>query len=292
MDELRHLKESSEELQHFAAETRATLRAKADLAAQERALRHLQDLQATVAQKVDLGAFVTLQDSMLIAESNIEGLQSSMNLKADSSVTDAHERQLEAFAEALMQKTDMEQFMQLQSELCATESSLETLTTRVGEKADLQEQERMARKLQELGNNLHGKTDLVTFNSMEKSFQKVQFIAHEADSFMRTGVQVSDFRQMKEDMTTLFSVLDEKADVSTLQQLEAELGSTGERVHYVENDLEVRRREEAEMKSKVQTLSVKAQHLEDLSHILVTTKADVHAVPHLHETVLQEFPED
>jgi hypothetical protein len=288
-EELRMLKDSSEEMQQFSYDTKAAMKNKADLSSHERALRQLQELQANCANKVDIELFKMLQDSVLIAESNIEGLQNAVNYKAGTSVTDQHTRQIEQIGELLSQKTEEEQTIQLQSELSATETNVEALQRKMHDKADLQDHERHERMLQDLTNSLHGKTDLVSFKKMEKSYQKVYEIAMQAESFMRDGVQVTAFEQMKENLQALYQMMQEKADTSALVSTEKELENVVDRMHHAEADLKVRRAQEAEMKANVQKLMEKSKHLSELSHILVSTKADATNVPHLHDNVLEEI---
>eukprot|EP00929_Paragymnodinium_shiwhaense_P123998 TRINITY_DN9871_c0_g1_i2.p1 TRINITY_DN9871_c0_g1~~TRINITY_DN9871_c0_g1_i2.p1 ORF type:complete len:371 (+),score=124.72 TRINITY_DN9871_c0_g1_i2:60-1172(+) len=270
LDEIRNIKDGADEMSQLMTEVQASLRNKADLSSHERALRQL-------------------QDSVLIAESNIESLQNAMNYKAGTATTDQHTRQLEQIAEAITQKTDVDQTLQLQSELCAVESSVEMLSNKMHDKADLQDHEKHGRILADLTNALHGKTDLVSFATMEKSFQKVQEIAMQADYYMKAGVQVTEFQQVKEDLRELCNLVEQKAEQTQLNSVENDLQLESQRIDSCLADLEVRRQEEAELKGSVRMLSTKSASLEQLSHLLVATKADATNVPHLHERVLDDI---
>eukprot|EP00929_Paragymnodinium_shiwhaense_P123997 TRINITY_DN9871_c0_g1_i1.p1 TRINITY_DN9871_c0_g1~~TRINITY_DN9871_c0_g1_i1.p1 ORF type:complete len:390 (+),score=130.94 TRINITY_DN9871_c0_g1_i1:60-1229(+) len=289
LDEIRNIKDGADEMSQLMTEVQASLRNKADLSSHERALRQLQELQATCANKTDMEMFKMLQDSVLIAESNIESLQNAMNYKAGTATTDQHTRQLEQIAEAITQKTDVDQTLQLQSELCAVESSVEMLSNKMHDKADLQDHEKHGRILADLTNALHGKTDLVSFATMEKSFQKVQEIAMQADYYMKAGVQVTEFQQVKEDLRELCNLVEQKAEQTQLNSVENDLQLESQRIDSCLADLEVRRQEEAELKGSVRMLSTKSASLEQLSHLLVATKADATNVPHLHERVLDDI---
>eukprot|EP00929_Paragymnodinium_shiwhaense_P123999 TRINITY_DN9871_c0_g1_i3.p1 TRINITY_DN9871_c0_g1~~TRINITY_DN9871_c0_g1_i3.p1 ORF type:complete len:284 (+),score=98.04 TRINITY_DN9871_c0_g1_i3:60-911(+) len=156
-------------------------------------------------------------------------------------------------------------------------------------KADLQDHEKHGRILADLTNALHGKTDLVSFATMEKSFQKVQEIAMQADYYMKAGVQVTEFQQVKEDLRELCNLVEQKAEQTQLNSVENDLQLESQRIDSCLADLEVRRQEEAELKGSVRMLSTKSASLEQLSHLLVATKADATNVPHLHERVLDDI---
>eukprot|EP00927_Polykrikos_kofoidii_P066683 TRINITY_DN62240_c0_g1_i1.p1 TRINITY_DN62240_c0_g1~~TRINITY_DN62240_c0_g1_i1.p1 ORF type:complete len:382 (+),score=64.60 TRINITY_DN62240_c0_g1_i1:118-1263(+) len=291
MDELRVLREMCTMASSQAKQALAVVASKADASECQRNTRSVHELTATLQTKADLESLQKLQADCGLVVSNVDTLRQAVSQTASLNVTDCQEARLDELASVLHLKADHDMLLQLQSEMAALETPLEQLNRVVNMKADHAALDRIRNDLHALNVALQSKCDVESFRDLQSRCmpgdKSSETLIENRDS--STIATTENLEILQDDVRQLFFAVNEKADGEVVKNLESAVTSAAQHLDELKHDLELRRKVEMDLLERVGQLQLTSQSLQDLSHILVQTKADLDSVPHLHVNVLEQI---